>query len=249
MKVFIALSTCERKIVTKLCLDNLKEIVKKDGNSKLAIYDDASETYDEKFLKKFSKSVLRFRIRGGIERSRARSFRDFEYVHKDFDLLYITDNDTIHDPSFLSVLRDVHVVSSVSFEKKMPIGLFNSVLHSNPKNIIDGDESFSIRYTCPGVSQCYDRSMVSKIVDFLNKNPIYETTYGFDYHWPRSLGVPFLQTKTSYLEHFARDKDEHGLHSGLSEDPMIDFNRDRAVNPTSYLQGIRMKTIKKIMSG
>ena len=41
---------------------------------------------------------------------------------------------------------------------------------------------------------------------FINENPEYETLYGFDYHWPSSLNVPFLQTQTSYLEHFARDK-------------------------------------------
>ena len=117
-KVFIALSTCDRKNITRMCLENLVNIVKKDGNSTLSIYDDASSTYDEKFLKNYSKNVLRFRIRGGIERSRARSFRDFEYIFTDHDLLYITDNDTIHDPSFLSVLRDIYTLSSVTFEKK-----------------------------------------------------------------------------------------------------------------------------------
>ena len=50
--------------------------------------------------------------------------------------------------------------------------------------------------------------MITKMVNFLNKNPVYETLYGFDYHWPASLGIPFLQTKISYLEHFARDRDE-----------------------------------------
>ena len=40
----------------------------------------------KKFLSKFSNNVLRFRVTGGIERSRARSIRDFEYIYKDFDL-------------------------------------------------------------------------------------------------------------------------------------------------------------------
>ena len=249
LKIFIALSTFNRKNITRLCLENLNEIITKDGASTLAIYDDASETYDEKFLKQFSKIVLKFRVRGGIERSRARSFRDFEHIFTDHDLLYITDNDTIHDPSFLSILRDIHTISSVSFENKMPISLFNSVFHSDPKNVIKNDDLLSIRKTAPGVSQCYDRSMVSKIVDFLNKNPIYETLYGFDYHWPASLKVPFLQTNLSYLEHFARDKHEKGIHSDFSnDDPMKDFDRDRALSPTPYLKKIRLKIIKKILS-
>ena len=119
-KIFVALSTFNRKNITKLCLENLKNIIEKDGNSILAIYDDASTNYGEDFLKKYSKNVLRFRVSGGIERSRARSFRDFIYVYKDFDLYYMTDNDTIHDPNFLEVLRELYNTSSKKFEKNFP---------------------------------------------------------------------------------------------------------------------------------
>ena len=91
--------------------------------------------------------------------------------------------------------------------------------------------------------------MVSKIVDFLNTNPVYETAYGFDYFWPQQLGVPFIQTKTSYLEHFARDRNEKGIHSSKSEDnPRADFDRDRALNPTPYLKEIREKIISHILN-
>ena len=72
--------------------------------------------------------------------------------------------------------------------------------------------------------------MISRIVKFINENPVYETLYGFDYYWPASLGIPFLQTKTSYLEHFARDKNEKGIHSSLSDNPIDDFDRDRALS-------------------
>ena len=85
LKVFIALSTFNRKKITSLCLDNLKDIVKKDGNTFLSIYDDASTDYNEEFLNKFSDNVLRFRVNGGIERSRARAIRDFEHVYQNFD--------------------------------------------------------------------------------------------------------------------------------------------------------------------
>ena len=247
-KIFVALSTFNRKNITKLCLENLKNIIEKDGNSILAIYDDASTNYGEDFLKKYSKNVLRFRVSGGIERSRARSFRDFIYVYKDFDLYYMTDNDTIHDPNFLEVLRELYSTSSKKFEKKLPLGLYNSKFHNNPKNIVFENNILSIRKTCPGVSQCFDREMISRMLDFIDKNPTYETLYGFDYHWPASLNVPFLQTQTSYLEHFARDKDEKGLHSTYTiDDPRSDFDRDRAIFPTTYLQKIREKIIKKIL--
>ena len=43
-KILIALSTFNRKNITRLCLENLKEIVDSDGKSKLVVYDDASTT-------------------------------------------------------------------------------------------------------------------------------------------------------------------------------------------------------------
>jgi hypothetical protein len=245
-KILVALSTFNRKRITEFCLNNMKEII--DNEVRLVIYDDASQTYDKNFLLQYSKDVLQFRVSGGIERSRARAFRDFEYIYKDFELLYITDNDTIHDPDFFNVLRNLNTVSSVSYEERMPMGFYNSIFHAQAKNIIKEDDTVSIRKTCPGISQCYSRSMVSKIVDFLNKNPVYETAYGFDYFWPAQLGVPFIQTKTSYLEHFARDKNEKGIHSSKNiTNPREDFDRDRAINPTSYLIEIREKIIDFIL--
>ena len=199
-------------------------------------------------LKQYSQDVLRFRITGGIERSRARSFRDFLYIHKEYDLFYMTDNDTIHDPNFINTLRDIYNASTKSFEKKLPIGLYNSSFHSNPKNIVYENNILSVRKTCPGVSQCYDRTMISQMVDFINKNPEFETRYGFDYYWPASLGVPFIQTKVSYLEHFARDKHEKGIHSSFNiNDHMKDFDRDRAISPTPHLRDVRDDLINKIM--
>ena len=112
----------------------------------------------------------------------------------------MTDNDTIHDPTFLQTLRTIYKTSSKNEQEKLPIGLFNSIFHNQPENIIHENDLISIRKTCPGVSQCFNRSMISRIVKFIDENPVYETLYGFDYYWPASLGIPFLQTKTSYLE-------------------------------------------------
>ncbi len=247
-KILIALSTFNRKNITKLCLENLKTIVDEDGNSKLVIYDDASTNYGEDFLKQYSQDVLRFSSSGGVERSRARSFRDFIYIYKDFDLFYMTDNDTIHDPKFLNILRNLYQSSSEKFDKKLPMGLYNSKFHNDPKNVVYENNILSIRKTCPGVSQCFDRDMIQTMLKFIDENPVYETLYGFDYHWPASLNVPFLQTQTSYLEHFARDKEEKGLHSTFTiDDPKSDFERDRAILPTVYLKKIRNEIIQRIL--
>ena len=144
LKIFIALSTYNRKKITTLCLENLKNIIDNDGSTFLSIYDDASTTYDEKFLKKYSENVLRFRVNGGIERSRARAIRDFEHIYKNFDLFYMTDNDTIHDPTFLQTLRTIYETSSKNKQEKLPIGLFNSIFHNQPKNVIHDNDVISI---------------------------------------------------------------------------------------------------------
>ena len=246
-KILVALSTYNRKVITELCLNNLKEIL--DDNVRLVIYDDASTTYDRKFLLNYTKDVLQFRVSGGIERSRARAFRDFVHIYKDFELLYITDNDVIHDPNFLNRIRELNSISK-TLDKKLPFGLFNSIFHNNAGNVLEQHKEYSLRKTCPGVSQCYDRNMVKIMVDFLNHNPIFETVYGFDYYWPAQLGVPFIQSEVSYLEHFARDRHQPGIHSGFSkkrEDIMKDFEKDRALNPTNYLKEIRNQTINLIM--
>ena len=245
--ILIALATYNRKNLTKICLENISKIL--DKNSALIIYDDGSDEYNENFLKKFSSNVLRFRVKGGIERSRARCFRDFLYIHKKFDLLYITDNDVIHDPNFLNRIRELNSISK-TLDKKLPFGLFNSIFHNKAGNVLEQHKEYSLRKTCPGVSQCYDRNMVKIMVDFLNHNPIFETVYGFDYYWPAQLGVPFIQSEVSYLEHFARDRHQPGIHSGFSKkraDIMKDFEKDRALNPTNYLKEIRNQTINLIM--
>ena len=77
LKIFIAISTFNRKNITKLCLENLEKIVANDKNSKLVIYDDASTSYGEDFLKQYSRDVLRFRSSGGILFIIGNQFRQF----------------------------------------------------------------------------------------------------------------------------------------------------------------------------
>ena len=158
--ILIALATYNRKNLTKICLENISKLL--DKNSALIIYDDGSDEYNENFLRKFSSNVLRFRVKGGIERSRARCFRDFLYIHKKFDLLYITDNDVIHDPNFLNRIRELNSISK-TLDKKLPFGLFNSIFHNKAGNVLEQHKEYSLRKTCPGVSQCYDRNMVKII--------------------------------------------------------------------------------------
>lgn len=243
MRILIALATHNRPTITELCLKNLQSI--KDEYAKLVVYDDASTAYDRAYLCQYADEVIRFDRQGGIERSRAKSFRDFIYRYTEFDLLYLTDNDTIHDPAFTSVLRGIFSTHS----NNLPAGLFNSIAHRPPS--ITGNDGFYESRSCPGVSMCFTREMAAEIVEFLNHDPVAESTYGWDYSWPSILKKPFILPKISYVEHFARDRHEAGMHSqnsGLDiEIASKDFDNDRAINPSEFLVKLRPKVIKEIL--
>lgn len=246
MKILIALATFNRPIVTDLCLKNLQTV--RDSQTKLVIYDDHSDAYSLDYLNVYADEVVRFDLRGGIERSRGRAFRDFLSRYEDFDLLYLTDNDAIHDPVFTKTLRDVFIWQKQFPSEINPVGLFNSTFHQS--RIMAESEQYFLSETCPGISMCYTRDMVSLMVDYLDQEPAAESAYGWDMTWPRVLNRPFLLPKNSYVEHFARDRFEAGMHSsnsGISMDALLDFERDRALNPTEYLIEIRPFIIKSIL--
>ena len=248
MKLLIALATYNRPGITAVCLENL-QLIRDPARVRLVVYDDASVAYSARYLSTLTDEVVRFERNGGIERSRARAFRDFIYRFTDYDLLYLTDNDTVHDPQFVDYL--LHTFEcQIRSGSVSPMGLFNSVFHR--QSLLAKYEGFNISSTCPGISQCYTRDMAEKIVDYLNADPLMESRFGWDYRWPQILREPFLISTTSYVEHFARDAMEGGIHCKLSgtdlESFLRDFERDRAVNPSQYLIDCRDDVIDRVMS-
>jgi len=234
LKILIALATWNRPNVTKLCLENLQVV--RSSNVAIMVYDDCSSVYDTSFLDPYCDGLLRFRLHGGIERSRARAFRDFVHRYSEFDILYLTDNDTIHDPDFVGVLNEFFTEQE-NYPFAHPVGLFRSVFHENA--VEQEFDKFLVSKTCPGVSQAYNREMAQKVVDLLDTNPIMETIYGWDYHWPKVLQRPFLISKVSLVEHLARDTTEGGIHCKTSGSDKLSFmrdaTRDRAIQPSNYL--------------
>jgi hypothetical protein len=170
-------------------------------------------------------------------------------VHRytEFDILYLTDNDTIHDPMFVDILNEFFAEQE-NYPFAHPVGLFRSVFHENA--IEQQFEKFLVCKTCPGVSQAYNREMAKKIVQLLDNNPVMETRYGWDYHWPAVLDRPFLISNQSYVEHLGRDLSEGGIHcpnNGSSQEHFrADFQRDRAVAPTESLIRLADQTINEL---
>ena len=102
MKILIALSTFNRIEITEMCLKNLSSV--RSDDIKLVVYDDNSTTYNIATGSVYCDEIVRFPKNIGIDSSRARAMRDFVYRFKEYDLLYFTDNDSIHDPDFVNVL-------------------------------------------------------------------------------------------------------------------------------------------------
>jgi glycosyltransferase involved in cell wall biosynthesis len=235
MRIMIAVATYNRPRITSLCLENLARITQ-ENDADLVIYDDCSTSYDYQWLSNYARQVIVFPRHIGIEASRARAFRDFAHVFTNYELIYLTDNDTIHDPSFVQVLRDIFDFQSNNSQSN-PVGLFRSHFHENAVTV--RSSGFFLSKTCPGVSQCYTREMVERIVSALDTNSTLEFTYGWDYHFPSVLDSEFLLTEVSYLQHFGRDKYEGGIHASNSGPDkaafLQDFARDSAINPSKYL--------------
>jgi len=247
MKTIIALSTYNRPIITNICLNSLS--ILRSENVKLVVYDDASTAYGADYLGQFADEVVRFGSNGGITRSRAKALRDFTYRFQDYDLLYLTDNDTFHDPLFVGILENIfHNMAEMGVS--FPVSLYNTIHHNKPGNVLAENDAFYFTRDIPGVSHCYNREIAAVIVDQLNRSANLEFAYGWDFSFIRALNRPCLLSKTSYLEHFARDKNEGGMHnpwSGTGPAGYDDFEKDRAVNPTRYLQELRSIIIDKIL--
>jgi glycosyltransferase involved in cell wall biosynthesis len=248
LRILIAVATYNRPRITELSLATLCEMTGEDDT--LVVYDDGSTAYDASSLKYYADEVVRMPVNGGIERLRAQNFRDFVERYREYDLLYLTDNDTVHDPAFSTTLRQLYMSAKLADGRGLPVCLYRSAYHEQPHNIQQRKEAISIRTTAPGISQLYDREMAETILRGLNEHPQYETMYGYDFHLPKMLQRPFVQSEVSFVEHFARDTYERGLHgpnSGVGNNALADFERDRAMNPTPFLKMIRPVAIDYIL--
>jgi hypothetical protein len=237
MKILTIIPTFNRKKITELSLTN---IVKYKKDSSVIVYDDYSTEYDITFLLKHVDGVFREPTKMGVQYLRAKQFRDFVNKYTDYDYLYITDNDAIHDPTYIDVLKECYTKWKLPDGRKLPVSLYNTVFHNHQGNTIKEQGDVLLRKTAPGISQFYDRDMVNIMVNAMNMYPKLEGQYGFDYHLPATLCRPFITTKTSYLEHYGSE----GIHSVKGIEGM---NRDRALNPTDYLKHNRDSIIDYVL--
>lgn len=244
MRILICVPVYNRKDITELVLENLNKY-KKDA--KLWVYNDWSTEYDNDFLEPLCDKVIKLpesnkiviknekNVKGmGVQNLRWFQFREF-LLQDEFDMIYFTDSDALHDPNFIDVLKETYSKYKMKNGEKMPVSLYDTIWHSQPQNLLKDGNDVWMRKTAAGISHFYSKEMVNKIVDKLNRQ-IIDPTYGWDYKAPEYLSLPFLTTKQSYVEHFGAVKES--MHT-----PEGQWDRDRAINPTPYLIELRDSVI------
>ena len=230
MRILICVPAYNRKAITSLALESLN---KHKQDATIWTYNDWSTEYDNNYLEPFCDKVIKLpksdklvvknqkNINGmGVQHLRWHQFREF--VSMDYDALYLTDSDTIHDPSYIEVLKE----TSNEFPHN-PLSLYTS----HPA-IARSNRTF-IREYSGGISHLYTREMVENIVLILNRQRS-DPDYGWDYEAINYLNRKMIVTTTSYLEHFGAG----GMHSADTN-----WDHDRAGWPTPYLQKIRQPVI------
>lgn len=241
MRTLIAIPTFNRRKVAELCLAS---VYKHRERAVVHLYDDHSTEYAGEVLAAYCDALFELPVPAppisrsnpkghGVHHLRWHQFRDF-LQRPEFDTLYLTDSDALHDPGFMSVL-ELLLKTMRGTGEQLPICLFNSAFHTVPVNQVCGTGQLLVRRKAPGISHLYTREMVEIIVrelDRLGEDP--------DYHWdfiaPGFLERPFLNTATSYVEHF-------GAVAGSIHTAVGAWDYDRALNPTPYLQAIREPAI------
>lgn len=247
MKILICVCVYNRKKLTKLILNNL---FKYKQDATLWVFNDWSTEYENDYLSECADKVFKLpksdkvviknekNINGmGVQHLRWYQFREF--LKTDFDAIYMTDNDALHDPSYIDILKKISTKYTSKSGKKLPISLYDTIWHSSEKNLIKETDDVYMRYTAAGISQFFTRDMVEKIVESLNNEN--DPDYAWDYKVSEYLKLPFLVTKQSYVEHYGADIDAmHGKDG--------DYERDRALNPTEYLKNNRIDIINFLKS-
>ncbi len=244
MKLLISIPVFNRQKVTELVLEN---IMKYKKEATLWVYNDWSTEYDNDFLEPLCDKVIKLEpsdkivikneknTKGmGVQHLRWHQLREFD-KQDEFDAIYFTDSDALHDPDFIDVLINTYNKYRTKDGRRYPLSLYDTIWHSQKQNNLREGVDVWMRRTAPGISQFYDKEMVKTIVEKLN-NEKNDPDYGWDYRILDFLKNPILTTKTSYIEHFGASNESMHTKEG-------DWDRDRAVNPTDYLKNIRNDVI------
>jgi hypothetical protein len=244
MKILTCVPVYNRKKLTRLVLENL---YKYKEDSEIWVYNDWSSDYNNDYLEDICDQIFKLPSstkkvvknesnKKGMGVQHLRWYQLREFLNQDkFDYIYFTDNDAMHDPSYIEQLKEISKKYKLKDNRRLPVCLYNTRWHSQPQNLLKETEDVYMRKTAPGISQLFSKEMVEIMVKELDNLPE-DPDYAWDYHTSSFLKLPFLTTKISFVEHYGADNE--AMHATKGE-----WDRDRAINPTEYLAENRDKII------
>jgi hypothetical protein len=219
-KILINVPTFNRKKIAELSLAQIYKY--KTENCFVQIYNDHSTEYDNDWLTPWADEVIKHPKQLGVHHLRWHQFREF--IKTDYNFLYLTDNDTLHDPDYVKRMMELYHKYKTADGRKLPVTLYNTKHHFFAT--IKETEDMIIRKTAPGVSMLLDRGMVETIVDWIDKNTVFD--YAWDFRIIEMLHLPWITSNISYLEHYGAD----GINNKT-------YDADTAHNPSDYLKSTR----------
>jgi hypothetical protein len=227
LKIRIAVLCYNRKAQTAFALETLKAA--KGPRDTLVCYDDGSTEYDEAWLKQWADFVYTG-PHFGTEAQRRNHLIDFAN-NPGADLLYFTDNDTIHDPTCFEHLKDLQA----RYGHRLVCG-YNTEAHVKLQgNTIMDDPTQDViwRHYAPGVSYLLTRLHVQRLLPFIPQMT------AFDWNIPDILHGWCAISRVSYLDHIGYGGLRHPADEGYD-------GGDRALNPTDWLIAKRAEVVAKL---
>jgi len=233
MKVLIEVQCYNRKIITEKCLKHLNMYKK---NAYLQVINDYSTEYDNQWLLQYADNVIQYEEKLNINRLKYRTFKNF--LNSNYDFLYMTDNDAIHDPDFMNQLFKMYYQSNC-----LPVTLYRSSFIKKCKvyNIVKLIPNGEIRKGLfGGISTFLSRSHIENIVKNLPSTENewdYNTQYeAWDSKIQRWASNSFFAIpQNSYVEHFGIDGQNHKL-----------FESDQGLDLSPYLYNIKNIIINEL---
>lgn len=229
-KILINTPTFNRKKIAELSLAQIYKY--KTPNCTVQIYNDHSTEYDNTWLAPWADQVIQLPKQLGVHHLRWHQFREF--VKSDFNFLYLTDNDTLHDPNYVGRMMELYHKYKTADGRKLPITLYNTKHHFYTN--IKETEDIVIRKTAPGVSMLLDRNMVETIVSWIDNNRVFD--YAWDFRIIEMMGLPWITSNMSYLEHYGAD----GINNKT-------YDQDIAHNPSPYLIAAKPIVMDYLING
>ena len=187
VKILIMAPCFNRKAITKIVLEQL--MANKGPEQHLIAINDGSTDYDSDFLSPLVDEVITNNTTQGIDAVRMSNFKLF--MERDYEYLYLTDNDAFHAPDYLD--RLLYLRNKTSY----PSSIFNSPYHEHNTKRTYGND-YVVRSSCPGVSILLKKPEVRAIIQ---KNAQGFDSVGWDYNINKAI-PQYAISFNSYIYHF-----------------------------------------------